>query len=141
MGSKLRAFSILESWRVKYLYSLLAITDAFFWSRAEVLQYEESAIFLLIRKRIYYIVYTVSSRAISNNIAPQPRHFFILGLRPRTKCIGFGTILLDIALKHTVYPLHIYRKCPEKIRMGLKFWTSWGVVLTIFKINLPRRLF
>ena len=56
-----------------------------------------------------YIGYTVCFRAISNSIAPQPRHFFGLGLRPRTKkCLGFGTILLDIALKHTVYPLHIY---------------------------------
>ena len=56
-----------------------------------------------------YIGYTVCFRAISNNIVPQPRHFFVLGLRPRTKkCLGFGTILLDIALKHTVYPLHIY---------------------------------
>ena len=48
-------------------------------------------------------------RAISNSIAPQPRYFFVLGLRPRTKkYLGFGTILLDIALKHTVYPLHIF---------------------------------
>ena len=40
--------------------------------------------------------------------APQPRHFFVLGLRPRTKkCLGWGTILVDIVLKHTVYPLHI----------------------------------
>ena len=56
-----------------------------------------------------YIGYTVCFRAISNSIVPQPRHFFVLGLRPRTKkCLGFGTILLDIVLKHTVYPLHIY---------------------------------
>ena len=55
-----------------------------------------------------YIVYTVLSRGICNNIPPQPRHFFILGLRPRTKkCLGFGGILLDIPLKNTVYTLHI----------------------------------
>ena len=28
-------------------------------------------------------------------------------VRPRTKkCLGFGTILLDIARKHTVYPIY-----------------------------------
>ena len=73
------------------------------------------------------------SRATSNNIAPQPRHFFrprpasqpghffrprpaasdekMPRLRgwPRTKkCLGFGAILLDIALEDTVYTLHIY---------------------------------
>ena len=55
-----------------------------------------------------YIVYTVFFRGISNNIPPQPRHFFVLGLRSRTKkCLGFGGILLDIPLKNTVYTLHI----------------------------------
>ena len=55
-----------------------------------------------------YIGYTVCFRAISNSIVPQPRHFFVLGLRPRTKkCLGFGTILLDIARKHNVYPISI----------------------------------
>ena len=56
-----------------------------------------------------YIVYTVLSRGICNNIPPQPRHFFVLGLRPRTKkCLGFGGILLHIPLESTVYTLHIY---------------------------------
>ena len=56
-----------------------------------------------------YIIYTVFFRGISNTIPPQPRHFFVLGLRPRTKkCLGFGGILLDIPLKNTVYTLHIY---------------------------------
>ena len=33
-----------------------------------------------------YIIYMGFCRAISNSIAPQPRHFFfVLGLRPRTK--------------------------------------------------------
>ena len=50
-------------------------------------------------------------RAISNSLAPQPRHFFfVLGLRPRTKkkCLGFGAILLDIALQNPICTLHIY---------------------------------
>ena len=58
-----------------------------------------------------YIIYMVFCRAISNSIAPQPRHFFF---RPRPsasdekKCLGFGAILLDIALQNTIYTLHIY---------------------------------
>ena len=57
-----------------------------------------------------YIIYMVFCRAISNSIAPQPRHFFfVLGLRPRTKKIlGFGAIFLHIALQNPIYTLHIY---------------------------------
>ena len=47
-------------------------------------------------------------RAICNNIAPRPRIFFVLGLRPRTKKIlGLGAILLHIAFGKTIYTLHI----------------------------------
>ena len=50
----------------------------------------------------------VFPRAICNNIAPRPRIFFVLGLRPRTKKIlGLGAILLHIALGKTIYTLHI----------------------------------
>ena len=58
-----------------------------------------------------YIIYMGFCRAISNSLAPQPRHFFfVLGLRPRTKkkCLGFGAILLDIALQNPIYTLHIH---------------------------------
>ena len=52
--------------------------------------------------------YTVCLRTISNSIVPKPRHFFVRGRRPRTKkCRGWGTILLDIVRKHTVYPIYI----------------------------------
>ena len=51
--------------------------------------------------------YTVCLRAISNSIVPKPRHFFVRGRRPRTKkCRGWGAILVDIARKHTVYPIY-----------------------------------
>ena len=56
-----------------------------------------------------YIVYTVLSRGICNNIPPQPRHFFVLGLRPRTKkCLGFGDILFHTPRKHRIYITYIY---------------------------------
>ena len=69
-------------------------------------------------------------RTISNSIVPKPRHFFVRGRRPRTKkCRGWGTILLDIERKHTVYPIYtpfsggIYllllysdAKCKKKIK-------------------------
>ena len=79
-----------------------------------------------------YIVYTVLSRGICNNIPPQPRHFFVLGLRPRTKkCLGFGGLLLHIPLESTVYTLHIciliYEiKILTNILMGFKISCQVG---------------
>ena len=55
-----------------------------------------------------YWIYGVFSCYIQQ-YSPSTSDFFVLGLRPRTKkYLGIGTILLDIVLKHTVYPLHIH---------------------------------
>ena len=49
-----------------------------------------------------------SPQAIYNDMTPQPRIFFVLGLRPRTKNIlGFGAISLYIALGDPIYSLYI----------------------------------
>ena len=66
-----------------------------------------------------YIAYMGSSQAISNSIAPQPRFFSSsvesLGRHAAQarwtsdeKILGFGAILLDIALEDPIYTLHIY---------------------------------
>ena len=60
------------------------------------------------QKRIY-IIYMGSCRAKYSYIAPRPRIWFVLGLRPRTnQILGLGAIQLYIALRDPIYTLHIY---------------------------------
>ena len=55
-----------------------------------------------------YIVYTVFFRGISKNIPPQPRHFFVLGLRPRTKNASVSGVYCWIYPSKTPYIHYIY---------------------------------
>ena len=49
-----------------------------------------------------------SRRAIYSYIAPRPRIWFVLGLRPRTnQILGLGAIQLYLALPDPIYTLHI----------------------------------
>ena len=81
-----------------------------------------------------YIVYTGLSRGICNNIPPQPRHFFVLGLRPRTKkCLGFGGILLHIPRESTVYTIYIpFRGLNFFMKILSDISPIWGIYCLIY---------
>ena len=49
--------------------------------------------------------------------------------------------LFFFILRYIQHYTYIYKKCPDKFLVGLKFWSSWGVTPTIFKITLEETVF